>query len=110
MTGTNQLTNSIVNYINAHKGFAFRVNSMGVPRKVANGKIIFSKSKNKGIADILCCIDSKFIAIEIKTGRDKQRIEQKAFEENVTFCKGHYWIIKSFDDFLNYWNYFLKTK
>lgn len=109
MTDTNSLTNSVINFICSHKGYAFRVNTMGTPRRVKGNKIIYSPSKNKGIADILCCIDSKFIAIEIKTGRDKQRPEQVLFQDNVEYCKGQYWIVKDFDDFLNHWNYFLKT-
>ena len=112
MTDTNSLTNSIVNFICNHNGFAFRVNTMGVPRKVANGKIIFSPSKNKGVSDIIACVDGNYISIEIKMtykkGKDKLSPEQKLFRDNIEFCKGEYWVIKNFDEFINHWNNFLK--
>ena len=33
-----------------------------------------------GVSDILACIGGRFIAVEVKVGRDTQRDEQKSFQ------------------------------
>jgi hypothetical protein len=43
-----------------------------------------------GVADILACIDGRFVAIEVKVGRDTQRQTQKPFQRAVEANGGIY--------------------
>src|SRR5688500_12645784 len=70
----NSLTRSIEDFINflpEGLGQATRMNSTGVPRKMSNGEIKWSKSNTrKGIADIVGSYKGRFLSIEVKIGRD----------------------------------------
>ena len=52
----------------------------------------------KGSADIIACIDGRFVAVEAKCGRDKQRPEQARFEAAITKAGGVYILARSVDD------------
>lgn len=65
-------------------------------------KIHGSNFMEKGIPDLLCCINGKFIGIEVKaTGKLNGQSEyQKIHEENIKKAKGQYWLIDDYDTFL----------
>jgi hypothetical protein len=103
MKTTNELTNKITDYINAHDGCAVRINSASVYDPVL--KIYRKRRKSdKGVADILACWQGMYIAIEIKIGKDKQNEDQKTYEERVLHAGGLYILIKTWEDFLFHWN------
>ena len=52
----------------------------------------------KGSADILACIDGRFIAVEAKCGPDKQRPEQIRFQAAIEKAGGVYILARSVDD------------
>ena len=52
----------------------------------------------KGSSDILGLIAGRFVAVECKAGRDRQRKEQMAFERAVTNAGGVYILARSVDD------------
>jgi Holliday junction resolvase-like predicted endonuclease len=51
------------------------------------------------VPDLICCIDSLLIGIEIKTGTDKQSEVQKQVEAKIRAAGGVYLIAKTFDQF-----------
>ena len=95
---TNSLTRAVIDFINLSGGYAVRIQSQG---QYDPKRGIWRKGQTrKGTADIIACIDEKFVSIEIKTGRDKQSPEQKRTQDDVDRAGGQYWIIRDFDIFL----------
>lgn len=101
MTETNALTNSVINYLLANGHFASRIQSQG-QYSPTRGRWIKSKVR-RGIGDIIACVDGKFWMIEIKTGADKQSLYQKTVEKDVTKAKGIYLIVRTFGQFLGFY-------
>ena len=52
-----------------------------------------------GSSDIKAVVDGKFIAIEVKYGKDKQSLMQSIYEAKILMSGGQYWIVKDFEDF-----------
>ena len=52
----------------------------------------------KGVSDILACVNSVFVAIEIKAGADKISADQLFFRKRLERSGGTYFIIRSLDD------------
>lgn len=82
--------------------------TLGFTRKIGSGKWIKS-SMQPGSADLAATIKNKdgigiSVKIEIKIKRDLQSPLQKKYQQQVEAAGGIYLIIKSFDEFLNYYN------
>jgi len=101
MTLTNAITTAILNYLNYSGHLAWRENNNAVydpTRKV------FRRSKSftpLGIGDI-CFIEHGtgiHCEIEIKTGKDRQRINQKKREFAVNFHGGKYFLVYDIEHF-----------
>lgn len=101
MTETNALTNSVINHLLYHGHFASRIQSQG-QYSPTRGRWIKSKVR-RGIGDIIACVNGKFWMIEIKTGKDRQSLYQKAVEYDVIKAKGVYLIVRTFGEFLGYY-------
>lgn len=104
--GSNDLTKLIKAWFEVNGGFAQRVNSgatydprLGIFRKGSGSTV--------GAADIMATYKGKAIHVEVKIGRDKQRKEQIAFQQNVEAAGGVYFIARSFDNFLNQINLYI---
>ena len=69
----NQLTNQIIDYIYKNGGYSWKQNSGGVYDKNIG---IFRTGAKKGISDILGIYKGKFIACEVKIGKDHLSPEQ----------------------------------
>ncbi|MEO7535849.1 MAG: hypothetical protein ABIU30_18455 [Ferruginibacter sp.] len=105
----NGLTKAIVDYLNYIGGNFTRINVMGTPRKNGHGQLIFTPSTTKpGTADILGCYKSRYIAIEVKIGADRQSKEQIQEQKDVTAAGGIYIVAKDFPTFLS--NFFYTVK
>lgn len=100
MTKTNELTQQILNYLFLHGVYAWRANSTGI-FDAASGK--WRASAKKGVSDILGCYRGKFIAIEIKTGKDKLRPEQIGFLKSIDDHGGVAMVVKEFNEFKDIW-------
>jgi hypothetical protein len=57
-------------------------------------------SGTKGTSDIKAIINGKFIAIEIKYGKDRQSDVQKDYQRKVEASGGEYWIVRDFEQFM----------
>ena len=76
---------------------------LGSKRKIGSGKWIKS-SMQPGTSDISATIWGKSVKIEIKIGRDKQSEAQKQYQKGVEMAGGKYWLVRSFDEFMNFYN------
>ena len=52
----------------------------------------------KGMPDILCCIDSQLVGIEVKTPKGKQSPDQILFQKRLELSGGKYVLAKSVAD------------
>ncbi len=95
------LTKCTLEYIRAIGGHAEEVKTTGTMRKDRTGKMIWAYSQTMtGSADIHAVINGRFIAIEIKIGKDKQSEAQKLYQRKVEASGGKYYIIKELDGLL----------
>jgi hypothetical protein len=112
----NGLTQLVIMYINGIGGFARRINTMGrvidkrktvtdvVGRQKTIGSMTYIPTTGVcGSADISGLFMGKSYEIEVKIGKDRQSIHQKAYQDNIERNKGVYMIVRSFDHFLEQW-------
>jgi len=112
----NGLTRCIIDFLNFSDHQAERINSTGRP--IDNTKVItdvlgsqrrigsmkwIPGSGQKGTADISATINGRSVKIEVKI-KDRQSEDQKKYEQAVIRAGGLYWICRSFEEFMNYYN------
>lgn len=119
-TSANGLTKCIIFWINAMGGQAERISNQGQYREgkkidVGTGEIAYTKQLpgkwtpgqgTKGTADISATIRGRSVKIEVKYGRDVQSDAQKQYQEMIEKAGGVYYIAKSFDDFVIWYEKF----
>lgn len=120
--GANDLTRLVIDFIIFNNGQAERISSMGryidgtkqvtdcIGRKrtIGTGKYVKSTTTN-GTADISATIKGRSVKIEIKWKKDTQSDNQKKYEESINKSGGIYIIIKTFDDFVDWFDNFNST-
>ena len=79
---------------------------LGRTKKIGSVKRIPSQA-TLGTSDLKACIMGKFIAIEIKFGKDRQSDVQKNYEQAVTEAGGEYLIVRTLDDFVIWFDQFI---
>lgn len=112
----NGLTRAIIDFLRFNGHQAERINCTGRP--VDNTKIIedilgdfrrvgsvkwLPTSGQKGTSDISAVIHGRAVKIEVKI-RDRQSADQKSYQLTIEKAGGVYWLVRSFDEFLNYYN------
>lgn len=67
-------------------------------------KVHGSKFMPVGIADIICCFNGSFLAIEVKRpgAKNEQSEAQKVHERNVIKSGGTYLLVDSVEEVINY--------
>ena len=61
-----------------------------------------------GIPDIICCIKGKFVGIEVKQEHGHQSAAQKVTCKNIQAAGGEYWLVWSYEDFVEQFNDFAR--
>ncbi|HVN57778.1 MAG TPA: hypothetical protein VMT63_05730 [Bacteroidales bacterium] len=75
--------------------------TLGNKRRIGSGKWIRG-SGVKGTADISATIRGKSVKIEVKM-KDRQSPDQKNYQAAIEKAGGLYWLVRSFDDFMNFY-------
>lgn len=98
MSQTNDTTRAILKFLFDKKIFAWRENTTGIP--LPDGT--FRPAAKTGKPDIMIILPpaGRFLAVEVKTGRDRLRPEQEGFLHNVRLMGGLAMVVKDFPDFL----------
>lgn len=88
---------------------ALQVKSNGTIVKGGKAMRWTTSSASKGVSDLFTLIQGRFIAIEVKVGKDRQSAAQKEFENDVVYQGGYYMIVRSFADFQKQLKAFAKS-
>jgi hypothetical protein len=112
----NGLTKCIIDFLNFSGHQAERINCTGRP--IDNTKVItdvlgdmrrigsvnwLPTSGQKGTSDISATIWGKSVKIEVKM-RDRQSTDQKSYQLKIEAAGGYYWLVRSFEEFMNFYN------
>lgn len=121
-SGANDLTRLVIDFLEMNNYQAERISSQGQyrdgkkvvtdcigrKRTIGSGKYVKSTTTN-GTADISATIKGRSVKIEIKWQKDTQSKDQKAYEASINKAGGIYIIIKTFDDFVDWFDNFNST-
>lgn len=100
----NGLTKCITDWITFHGGFASRINSTGMMRKIG-GQMRWTKGSSvKGIADIMATVNGRSLHIEVKIGKDRMSDAQKKVQAQVEASGGLYFVAKDMGSFVEWWD------
>lgn len=116
----NALTKCVIAYITFRGGQAERISSQGQYREgakiqVGTGELAHQRQlpgkwtpgqSTKGTADISSTIRGRSVKIEIKYGKDVQSQVQKEYQASVERAGGVYIIVRSFDEFVVWYEQF----
>jgi len=61
----------------------------------------YFKTGKRGCPDITVLFDGRYIGIEVKGLKGKQKPEQKEAEQQIKRCGGEYYIVRSVDEVVN---------
>jgi hypothetical protein len=113
----NGLTKCIITFLELKGWQAERISVTGRPidnrktytdvlgHKKTIGSITWVKSSmTKGSSDVSSTIYGMAVKWEVKIGSDSQKDEQKDYQKAIESAKGKYYIVKSFDEFLQYYD------
>ena len=99
----NRIQNAIAEYCKYERSMdCFRVNSQG-QYDAKLGKFRKSGSTD-GISDLIVIYKGVSMYVEVKAGRDKIRKSQADFCDRVQAADGVYFVVKSFDMFIEHFN------
>lgn len=101
MSKSGDLTKQIISHIYKVGGYSWRANSVGI---FDANKGVYRTAPKKGVADVLGCFKGRFIAVEVKIGRDTLSPEQEGFIANIRHVGGIAFVAKDYDQFLAAWN------
>jgi hypothetical protein len=116
----NALTQCVITYITFMGGQAERISSQGQYREgakiqVGTGELAHQRQlpgkwtpgqSTKGTADISSTIRGRSVKIEIKYGKDVQSQVQKDYQASIERAGGVYIIVRTFDEFVIWYNQF----
>jgi len=84
------------------------IDSVGFKKTI--GSVTWAKSSMQaGSADMSCTIKGRSVKVEIKIGKDFQKLNQKQYQKQVELAGGIYWIIRSFQEFYDKYLDFIKN-
>lgn len=112
----NEVTKAVITFIRLSGGQAERISvtgrrvdqrhvvtdALGFKRQIGSVKWIKS-SMQVGTADISATIRGRSVKIEVKVGKDRQSEKQKEYQRQVEQAGGVYLIVRSFDEFYEWW-------
>jgi hypothetical protein len=116
----NSLTQCVIAYITFMGGQAERISSQGQYREgakipVGTGELAHTRQlpgkwtpgqSTKGTADISSTIRGRSVKIEIKYKKDVQSQVQKEYQASIERAGGVYIIVRTFDEFVVWYNQF----
>jgi hypothetical protein len=97
---TRGLTNCVLAYIRHIGGFVSEIDNRGIYNSELQ---IFVPSRIvNGFPDIVACIKGRFVGIEIKAGKDRQRSAQYETQIAISEAKGIYFLCRDFQSLFDF--------
>ena len=84
----------IIQYLELKKYLVIKINNVGIMKP--NGSFI--PPRQKGVSDLICCKNGRFIAIEVKSDSGILSAYQKAFLDEVERRGGYSIVLRSLND------------
>ena len=119
-TGANDLTRLVIDFLTLNNCQAERISSQGqyrdgkkqvtdvIGRVRTIGSGVWTKgTSTAGTADISATIKGRSVKIEIKWAKDRQSDAQKEYQNSIEKSMGIYIIVKTFDDFVIWFDNYL---
>lgn len=117
----NSLTKCVIAYVQYMGGQAERISSQGQYREgakiqIGTGELAHTKQlpgkwtpgqSTKGTADISATIRGRSVKLEIKYGKDVQSQVQKDYQAAIEKAGGVYIIVRTFDEFVEWYESFI---
>jgi hypothetical protein len=112
----NQLTRSIIKFLQLHGHQAERISVTG--RSIDRRKVVsdcmgsrrvigslqwINPTMTPGTADISATINGRSVKVEVKIGRDKQSSKQMEYQKRIEEAGGVYVIARNFDQFYQWY-------
>ena len=101
MSKANDLTHQIIKHIFEWGGFAWRSNTVGIFDPTRK---IYRTAAKKGVSDVIGVIRGRFLAVEVKIGKDRLSPEQEGFILSVRHAGGNAFVVHTFDEFKREWD------
>jgi hypothetical protein len=99
---TNNITTAIINFLLSKGHSASRINVQG---QYDESILAWRKSgSRKGFYDIVCSIKGKFVAIDIKKGKDFLSDDQLKFKGEVIKDGGYAVEFRDYQEFIDWYN------
>jgi len=99
----NGLTKAILSLLALEGHYGSRIQSQGQWQPRLG---LWTKSSvRRGIGDIMAVINGKSVMIEVKIGKDRQSEWQKRTQAEVEASGGVYLVVKTFDDFMEWYKH-----
>lgn len=118
----NSLTRLVIDFLTFNNCQAERISSQGqyrdgkkqvidcIGRQRTIGSGIWTPgTSTKGTADISATIKGRSVKIEIKWGTDRQSQSQKEYQLSIEKALGIYIIVRTFDEFIVFYDDFIKS-
>lgn len=103
----NRITANIIRAVNMQPGcVAYRINNVGVWDEAK--QVHRRGNTEKGLPDVIASIRGRFVAIEVKAGKDRLSEDQKLRAFEIEKAGGVYFEARSTDSFLDFLTNFLK--
>src|SRR3990167_1097188 len=102
MSKAADLTTGIIDHIYKQGGYAWRASSTGIFEEKTG---MFRSAPKKGVADVLGLYKGKFMAIEVKIGKDRMSDEQIGFMKNISYYGGLTFTAKDLPAFIEWFNF-----
>jgi hypothetical protein len=98
----NRITANIIRVVNFTPGcVAYRVNNVGVWDEAK--QVRRAGNTEKGLPDIWVCVKGRFLAIEVKAGKDRLSPHQLARKQEIERAGGVYFEARSTEAFCEFW-------
>jgi len=94
----NTITRYVMAYLSLRGHEPMRNNTSGVYDPYAR-RFRTGPRSARGSGDILCCMNGKWLEIEVKAKRDKQSEQQLDRERRIKAAGGMYFVVHSRDEF-----------
>jgi hypothetical protein len=105
---TNGLTHCVLTWLTIHSHYVSRIQSQGQYRE-SIGRFTRSTTR-RGIGDLFAVVNGKTLMIEIKAGKDRLSKFQIQTQKDIEASGAHYWVIRSFEEFLKQYKHLLTLK